>query len=84
MGTEEKKKLMLFDTILDGHHSDYINHIIDFWLEHQLQHELYVVTPMGFRVESEVGDNVHLVIIDQDTVDKTTVGNMVSRGFSVW
>lgn len=75
---------MLFDTILDGHHSDYINHIIDFWLENQLQHELYVVTPEGFRVTNNAAGNVHFVVIDEKEIDKTMAGNIVSRGFAVW
>lgn len=84
MRTGEKKKLMLFDTILDGHHSDYINHIIDYWLENQLQHELYVVTPEGFCVESKATGNVHYVVINKNEIEKTTIGNIVSRGFAVW
>ena len=84
MDKGETKKLMLFDTILDGHHSDYISHIVEYWLENQLKHELYVVTPKGFATTLPVSECIHFIEIKEDEVTKTTKGTILHRGFAVW
>lgn len=47
MANHQTFKLLLFDTILTGHHSDYLFNLVDYWHTNDLPGELVVVTPRG-------------------------------------
>lgn len=43
------KRILLFDTIIDGHHADYLTHLITYWLDHPSADELVVVTQAAYE-----------------------------------
>lgn len=43
------KRILLFDTIIDGHHADYLTHLVTYWLDHPSADELVVVAQAAFE-----------------------------------
>lgn len=43
------RKILLFDTVIDGHHADYLAHLIRYWLRQPSEDELIVVTQASFE-----------------------------------
>ncbi|GAB3267244.1 hypothetical protein GCM10027347_35890 [Larkinella harenae] len=85
------KKILLFDTIINGHHADYLTHLINYWIRHQLTGELIVVTQQSFQpcfdelVDQEEGaDNVHFVPIPSADIQAVHGASMLSRSFKEW
>jgi glycosyltransferase involved in cell wall biosynthesis len=81
-------KVLIFDTILDGHHSDYIAHLTDYWLSAQWPGELYIVTPPGLEecLASDLFVSSRIKFIrlsDQELLDIRS-SSMVRRSFISW
>lgn len=46
--TRENRKVLLFDLFVSGHHSAYIQHLVKYWCEHELQGILNVIVSPEF------------------------------------
>ena len=52
-------RLMLFDLALEGHHGNYIKHLIDYWCQHNLPGNLdIVVLPEFLQIHTEVVETI--------------------------
>lgn len=85
------KKILLFDTIVDGHHADYLTHLITYWLHNQLDGELIVVTQQSFQkqynalTEHKPGaENVRFVPISPSDIETVHGASMATRSFKEW
>lgn len=85
------KKILLFDTIIDGHHADYLTHLIHYWVQNRLPGELVVVAQESFQdcfnklVEQQAGgQNVRFVPIPQSEIDAVHGASMLTRSFKEW
>jgi glycosyltransferase involved in cell wall biosynthesis len=81
-------KFLIFDTILNGHHTDYITYLVDYWWEHQLPGELWVVTPRGFSAtlsaEAKKYPGIHCLELNDDELQSAQKGTTLRRSFSEW
>lgn len=81
-------KLLLFDTTLDGHHTDYLTHLIEYWATQRLQGELCVVTPPGLAAQfsSEITRSSQIEFIELTEAELAQVkeASMVGRSFAAW
>ncbi|MFC5410481.1 glycosyltransferase [Larkinella bovis] len=85
------KKILLFDTIIDGHHADYLTHLITYWVKNRLAGELVVVTQPAFRGRFEKvtaqepgGQNVRFEPIPLAEVEAVHQASMLTRSFKEW
>ncbi len=81
-------KLLLFDTVLDGHHADYLTHLIEYWHEQKIEGILYIVAPQGLagQFSSEITSNTRIKFSEltpQET-DRIRDSSMVGRSFTSW
>jgi glycosyltransferase involved in cell wall biosynthesis len=81
-------RFLIFDTILDGHHSDYINHLVEYWCGHQLPGEIYIITPRGFSesLSSQCRSYSGVTCIELTNAELQQVrgGATASQSFRVW
>lgn len=81
-------KLLIFDTILNGHHSDYIGHLVHHWYSKQLPGELYVVTPAGLAAslptKYPADSGIHFVELNDAEVRESQNAGPVQRSFADW
>ena len=81
-------KFLIFDTILNGHHTDYITYLVDYWCEHQMPGELYVVTPCGFSAslsaEARAYPGISCLELHEDELRLAQKGSTFRRSFSEW
>ncbi len=81
-------KLLIFDTTLNGHHSDYIGHLVQYWHSQQIQGKLYVVTPAGLaaalpeRYPADSG--IHFVELSEAEVLGSQAAGPMQRSFADW
>lgn len=85
------RKILLFDTIIDGHHADYLSHLICYWLQTKPEGELIVVAQASFEptfrqlLESNASvSTVRFVSLSQQEVDDTHKGSLLGRPFREW
>ncbi|MBD2757549.1 glycosyltransferase [Spirosoma validum] len=85
------RKILLFDTIIDGHHADYLCHLVNYWLHTKPEGELIVVAQASFEpmfhqlLESVPSvDTVRFVPISQQEIDDTHKGSLLGRPFREW
>ncbi len=81
-------KLLLFDTVLDGHHTDYLTHLIEYWQTQQVEGELFVVTPAGlaaqFPAEITLSSQIKFVEMTEPEIAGIRNASMVGRSFAGW
>lgn len=79
--------VMLFDTLTDGHHAEYIEHLVCKWLDEGIKKTLYVVVPAEFLTKhsnvvllaSKQGDRrVEFIAITPREMDSLQVKNSFS------
>lgn len=85
------KKILLFDTIIDGHHADYLTHLINYWVRNQLAGELIVITQQSFQpcfqdlISQQPGaENVRFVPISPADIEAVHGASMLTRSFKEW
>lgn len=86
------KRILLFDTIIDGHHADYLTHLITYWLQHQPADELVVVTQTSFEptfqrllaTRADADRSIRFVAIPQATIEVVHRSSPISRSFREW
>ncbi|UFH56120.1 glycosyltransferase [Spirosoma sp. KNUC1025] len=85
------RKILLFDTIIDGHHADYLSHLINYWLQHQPEGELIVVAQASFepifrqlQESAPIVTSVQYVPISQQEIETTHQGSVIGRSFREW
>ena len=85
------RRVLLFDTIIDGHHADYLGHLIDYWLRKKLEGELIVVAQASFAprfdqlCESAPSvTNLRFVSILPAEIDYVHQGSIFTRPFREW
>ncbi|GHB80802.1 glycosyltransferase [Persicitalea jodogahamensis] len=81
-------KLLLFDTVLDGHHTDYLTYLIEYWHEHKIEGELLVVTPRGlsgqFPNEISCSTQIQFIEIAEREIAEFKESSIVGRSFAGW
>ncbi|WP_373514260.1 glycosyltransferase [Persicitalea sp.] len=81
-------RLLLFDTVLDGHHTDYLTHLITYWQAEKLPGKLFLVTPEGLAeelpAEQANSSNIEFVEITSEELETARNGSIVSRSFAGW
>lgn len=87
-----KHRILLFDTILDGHHPDYLIYVIEYFSGRQ-DVELVVVSGEKFRLDVESrrmadqliwGSNVTFAGIPMDQIARLHGTNIYRRSFLEW
>lgn len=86
------KRILLFDTIIDGHHADYLTHLITYWLRYQPGDELLVVTQASFEpvfqrlINSRPAatPTARFVALPAETVEAIHRASPVGRSFREW
>lgn len=91
------RKLMLFDLSIHGHHSSYIQHLIEYWCEEELSGTLdIVVSPKFLQAHSDVvncvpkdhQNNIKFVSINTEEEsalkDRKSGFNRALRNFQEW
>jgi glycosyltransferase involved in cell wall biosynthesis len=87
-----KHRILLFDTILDGHHPDYLLHVIAYFSGRQ-DVEVVVVSGDKFKVDVEArreadqlvwGANVTFAGISMDQIARLHAMNIYRRAFVEW
>jgi glycosyltransferase involved in cell wall biosynthesis len=82
---------MLFDTIIDGHHTDYLSHLINYWIQRQPEGELVVVTQIAFEpvfnqllATAPAGTTIRFIPIPQSEIERIHQQSILRRSFSEW
>ncbi|MFD2571687.1 glycosyltransferase [Spirosoma soli] len=85
------RRILLFDTIIDGHHADYLAHLVNYWLRYQPEGELLVVTQASFeatfqQLRDDTANNasVRFIPIPPEDIERTHQSSALSRSFSEW
>ncbi|CCH55321.1 hypothetical protein BN8_04572 [Fibrisoma limi BUZ 3] len=85
------RRILLFDSVIDGHHADYLTHLINYWLHHQPDGELLVVTQASFEstVHQLLGgnpaaDRVRFIPIPAQAIAHTHQASPLNRSFREW
>ena len=87
-----KHRILLFDTILDGHHPDYLLHVIEYFSGRQ-DVEVVVVSGDKFKADVEArreadqlvwGANVTFAGISMDQIARLHAMNIYRRAFVEW
>ena len=87
-----KNRILLFDTITDGHHPDYLIHLIGFYSGNK-DVELYVSTGESFKSQFDArqkaednpwGDNVTFLPIPTDKLNSIHSKSIYLRSFIEW
>lgn len=72
--TSLPQKLMLFDLVAGGHHGNYMQHLVETWVQQSLPGDLYLVVASNFsekhpevaQIVAQNSANVHLIPITTD------------------
>lgn len=85
------RRVLLFDTIIDGHHADYLSHLIDYWLREKLAGELIIVAQASFatrfdqlRESAPSVTNLKFVPILPAEIEHVHQGSIFTRPFREW
>ena len=84
------KRILLFDSNIEGHHADYLAHLINYWTENKLQGELLIATNNLFaekyaQIEPQSwATNVKLISIDAAELAKLEKLAPMQRSFTEW
>ena len=85
------RRVLLFDTIIDGHHADYLSHLVTYWLQEQLEGELIIVAQASFaplfeqlRASVPSVTNLSFVPMLQEEIDHVHHGSIFTRPFREW
>ncbi|RZJ24532.1 MAG: hypothetical protein EOO48_14415, partial [Flavobacterium sp.] len=85
------KKILLFDSIIDGHHADYLTHLINYWVKNRPEGELIVVTQQSFQEHFDAlilnrtnTENIRFVAIPEAEIETVQGASMVTRSFKEW
>jgi glycosyltransferase involved in cell wall biosynthesis len=87
-----KHRILLFDTILDGHHPDYLMHVIEYFSGQQ-DVEVVVVSGEKFKADVDArraadqlvwGANVTFAGISMDQIARLHAMNIYRRSFVEW
>ncbi len=87
-----KQRLLLFDTILDGHHPDYLTHVIGYF-SGRMDVDVIVVSGEKFKADFDSrrtadqlvwGSNVTFVGIPMDQITRLHATNIYRRSFVEW
>lgn len=87
------RRVLLFDTIIDGHHTDYLSHLINYWLQTKPEGELIVVAQASFdstyrhlldSISSANTDTIRFVPIAPEEIDDVHQGSTLGRPFREW
>jgi glycosyltransferase involved in cell wall biosynthesis len=83
------KKIIIFDSTIDGHHSDYLSHPIRYWKKNEsTDNQLIVVTSAAFRpIFDELTSGTDNIIFDpipSETLNRLMTSNAVKRSFAEW
>lgn len=85
------RRILLFDTIIDGHHADYLSHLINYWLQAQPEGELIVVAQTSFEPlfrqlleRFPPVDTIQFVPISQPEIEHTHRASALRRSFREW
>ncbi len=83
------KKIIIFDSTTDGHHSDYLSHPIRYWREKEApENQLIVVTSETFRpVFDQLTTGTSNIIFDPipaETLKNILASNAIKRSFQEW
>ena len=87
-----KHRILLFDTILDGHHPDYLTHVIGYF-SGRPNTEVIVVSGQKFKEDFDArriadqlvwGDNVTFSGIPMDQIARLHATNIYRRSFLEW
>ncbi|MFD3394294.1 glycosyltransferase [Aquirufa sp. OSTEICH-129V] len=87
-----KHRLLLFDTILDGHHPDYLTHVIGYF-SGRMDVDVIVVSGEKFKEDFDSrrmadqlvwGSNVTFVGIPMDQIARLHATNIYRRSFMEW
>ncbi|HEV7348523.1 glycosyltransferase [Telluribacter sp.] len=81
-------KFLVFDTILNGHHSDYITCLIEYWCNNTMPGELIVVTPrgLGASLPADYTASTRLTLIEltDQELRQAQQASRISRAFAEW
>ena len=81
-------KLLLFDTVLDGHHTDYLTHLTEYWHGQQVEDQLYIVTPDGlaaqFSSEITLSSRIKFIELTESEMAGIKDASMIGRSFAAW
>lgn len=81
-------RLLLFDTVLDGHHTDYLTHLIEYWQTQQIKGELFVVTPAGLFAQlasnNALSSQIKFIELTDNEISEVRNASMVGRSFAGW
>lgn len=81
-------RLLLFDTILTGHHSDYLTYLVDHWHNNRLAGQLFVITPQGFSssLPADYLKNSSISFIELSDIELKSAQNSskIGRSFAEW
>ena len=87
-----KQRILLFDTILDGHHPDYLSYLIGYF-SGQPSIEVYVVSGESFKTEFDKrqeeeqrvwGSNIHFLPINSREIARIHKKSIYLRSFIEW
>lgn len=85
------RRILLFDTVIDGHHADYLTHLITYWLRVRPAGELLVAAQASFEpvfrqlLEGATEPaSVRFVPISQQEIDNTHQASAQRRSFREW
>jgi glycosyltransferase involved in cell wall biosynthesis len=87
-----KQRILLFDTILDGHHPDYLSYLIGYF-SGQPSIEVYVVSGESFKTEFNKrqeeeervwGSNIHFLPINSREIARIHKKSIYLRSFIEW
>jgi len=85
------RRILLFDSVIDGHHADYLTHLINYWLHRRPDGELLVVTQASFAstfhqlvADGPASDRVRFIPIPPSVIDHTHQTSPLNRSFREW
>jgi glycosyltransferase involved in cell wall biosynthesis len=83
------KRIIIFDSTIDGHHSDYLSHPIRYWKKKEAaENQLIVVTSASFRpVFDELTSGTDNIIFDpipDDILNSLLNASALKRSFAEW
>ncbi|GAB3541183.1 glycosyltransferase [Spirosoma fluminis] len=85
------RKILLFDTIINGHHADYLTHLIHYWLHYRIKGELIVVTQASFEpafqqllAQDPAQTTVRFISIPPEDIARVHQSSVLRRSFNEW
>lgn len=85
------RRILLFDTIIDGHHADYLCHLISYWLHNRPAGELLVAAQASFEptfqalvAQAPAGAAIRFIPFSQAEIQATHQPAALRRSFVEW